>query len=83
MCCRENLCDFEEILEILEYPDATEFFVMTRLDGAVLSASTFGIWVAYMGKFKITVVPDPLFTNKIYSESMCPAEWTRIPRTVN
>jgi hypothetical protein len=65
-------------IEILNYPDWIEFLVLCNLDGIIMSNSTFGWWVAFLGNLQLVVAPDPWFKNNSYDQNLYLPHWQRL-----
>jgi hypothetical protein len=72
--CSENFPG----VQILDNNDIEEFYILSRLDGCIMSNSTYGWWVAYMAGFTDTaVIPDPWIRTIEYSEGLYLPGWIR------
>lgn len=72
--CRQNFPG----IEIINYSDLDQFYILSRLDGCIISNSTYGWWIAYMGQFgAMTVAPDPWHKNHKYDRGIYMDEWIK------
>ncbi len=65
-------------VHVLDCPDWIEFLVLCQLDGIIMSNSTFGWWVAFLGNLPSVVAPDPWFKNNEYDTSLYLEGWKRL-----
>jgi hypothetical protein len=57
--------------------DVIEFFVLSRMDGCILSNSTFGWWSAYIGNQTDVVLPFPWFKHRPYNQNLYIDGWIK------
>lgn len=65
-------------IEICNLQDYIELFIMSKLDGFIMSNSTFSWWGVYMGGIKDVLVPYPWFKNAKYNLNIYEDTWVKI-----
>jgi hypothetical protein len=53
-------------------------FVISKLDGFIMSNSTFSWWGVYIGNIKDVLVPFPWFKNAKYNLNIYEDDWVKI-----
>jgi GDP-L-fucose synthase len=71
--CHQNL----PLIDVLQNSDYVDFFVMSRLDGLIISNSTFGWWAAYISRSNNVVVPCPWFKNNRFDKELYLDGWQK------
>jgi GDP-L-fucose synthase len=61
--CESNFTGLQILGTDSVLSDCEEFSVLVELDGCIMSSSTYGWWVAYMGGMKNVVAPYPWVTS--------------------
>ena len=61
----------------LKLPDYVDFYVLSKLDGCIMSNSTFGWWLSYLGNLQNVVCPYPWVKNNKFSEKLYQSHWIK------
>jgi hypothetical protein len=60
-----------------------KMYIMSKLDGLILSNSSFGLWMAYIGKTERVFVPYPwLPAERKYNEGIYLSHWKKVNRYI-
>lgn len=60
-----------------DLPAYLQLIILSKLDGLIMSNSTFGWWIAYIGGLTNVIVPYPWFKGVSYNEDIYDIRWTK------
>lgn len=66
------------INEFSDKIDYQEIFIMSKMDGIIMSNSTFSWWSVYLGNIENVVTPYPWFKNSLYNKFIYNDKWHKI-----
>lgn len=70
---------FPDAVIIENISNYVKVYIMSKLDGLILSNSTFGLWMAYIGKTERVFVPYPWHSaGRKYNEGIYRSNWKKV-----